>query len=71
MFDLDTGEPLEANCSAEGCVILGQATRVALGVAPIEATAYTQRVSDGPADVGLPFLSRSAHGGRMIQQLRW
>jgi hypothetical protein len=67
-IDLDTGEPVEVNCGAEGCAILGQATRVGVGVAPVEATAYTLQFSDGPANTGLQSLSKSTHGvGQQLQ----
>jgi hypothetical protein len=62
VIDLDTGEQVEVNCGAEGCVIFGQATRVAVGVAPVETTAYTLQFSDGSANTGLQSLSKSTHG---------
>jgi hypothetical protein len=62
VIDLDTGEQVEVNCGAEGCVILGQATRVAVGVAPVETTAYTLQFSDGSANTGLQSLSKSTRG---------
>lgn len=69
VVDLDTGDQVEVNCGAEGCAILGQATRVAVAVAPEEATAYTLQFSDGPANAGLQSLSKSTYGGQMVRKL--
>lgn len=70
VFDLDTQQRLEVQCSDAGCVILGQPARIAIFIFTEEATAYTLQFSDGLANGGRQSLSESPASRKNIQEVR-
>jgi hypothetical protein len=70
VFDLDTQQRLEVQCSDAGCAILGQPARIAVLIFTEEATAYTLRFSDGLANGGLQSLSKSTDSKKNIYEMR-
>ena len=70
VFDLDTQQRLEVQCSDAGCVILGQPTSIAIFIFTEEATAYTLQFSDGSGNGGLQSLSKSTASRKNIQEVQ-